>query len=419
MLNHFCTQPIRSFLLVLCLSGTAIPAYSQWTLLNSGTTEALRSPWFIDENTGVIVGEAVVEVEGIILKTTDGGTTWEIKSSGTPNALRGVQLFGDSTGYAVGFLGTILKTTDAGETWTTVSSGTEQNLRSIHFPSHDTGYIAGGAGTILKTTDAGATWTPQNTNVTQDLINVRFATNDIGFAVSSTGTFTDGIVIRTEDGGDTWTSVYTNSMGLLGVAVPNDSTIYAGGGDNVSGASYIVRSIDGGDTWEEVYNGIANSTLRGAWFVSPDKGWFVGDLGEMPFTNDGGDTWEDDGTQFNGLLGIHFPTAMVGYAVGSAGTILKYIEPGVFIINPTELTDLIEIYPNPVQNQLMINSAIPASEVSIRVYDLQGKMIDIIATLENTHAQINITALPDGFYTLQITNNKTGRSEVRKFVKQE
>nr|MBA2423399.1 T9SS type A sorting domain-containing protein [Chitinophagales bacterium] len=40
-------------------------------------------------------------------------------------------------------------------------------------------------------------------------------------------------------------------------------------------------------------------------------------------------------------------------------------------------------------------------------------------TLENTHAQINITALPDGFYTLQITNNKTGRSEVRKFVKQE
>ncbi len=78
-----------------------------------------------------------------------------------------------------------------------------------------------------------------------------------------------------------------------------------------------------------------------------------------------------------------------------------------------------EIYPNPVQNQLTIKMAIPASEVTIRVYDLQGKMIDLPATIQNMQAQINTNALPDGFYTLQITNNITGNSEVRKFVKQE
>ncbi len=78
-----------------------------------------------------------------------------------------------------------------------------------------------------------------------------------------------------------------------------------------------------------------------------------------------------------------------------------------------------EVYPNPVQNQLTIKLAIPASDVTIRVYDLQGKMIKLPATIQNTQAQINTNALPDGFYTLQITNNKTGASEVRKFVKQE
>ena len=77
-----------------------------------------------------------------------------------------------------------------------------------------------------------------------------------------------------------------------------------------------------------------------------------------------------------------------------------------------------EIFPNPVQNQLTIKLATPASEVTIRIYDLQGKMISLPATIQNTQAQINTNALPDGFYTLQITNNKTGNSEVRKFVKQ-
>ncbi len=78
-----------------------------------------------------------------------------------------------------------------------------------------------------------------------------------------------------------------------------------------------------------------------------------------------------------------------------------------------------ELYPNPVLNELTITMATPASDVTIRVYDLQGKMISLPATIQNMQAQINTTALPAGFYTLQITNNKTGMSEVRKFVKQE
>ncbi|MEO6167337.1 MAG: YCF48-related protein [Chitinophagales bacterium] len=317
---------IRKLLLVVFAAVYCLPAFSQWSVLNSGVTNTLRSPFFTNSTTGYVVGEAIAPAEAIILKTTDGGNNWVSKPSGTLNALRGVHFIDDNTGIAVGFTGTILRTTNAGETWSLISSGTTEALRSVHFPSSTVGYIAGGLGTMLKTINGGTTWTAQTTNVAQDLINVRFVNNDIGYAVSSTGTFTNGIVIKTVNGGTTWTPVYTNANGLLGLAVINENIAYAGGGNNqgVGGSSYIVKTTDGGVTWNQVYTGLANGALRGAWFTSANKGWFVGDFGEMPATTNGGATWVNDSIQLNGLLGIHFPNGTVGYAVGAVGTILKY-----------------------------------------------------------------------------------------------
>lgn len=319
----------KSCLLLLLIIVLTIPVFAQWTTLNSGITNTLRAPYFTSENVGVVVGEAISPDQAPILKTTDGGLTWVPKVSGTINNLRAVQFTDANTGFAVGFSGTILKTTNAGETWSTIASGTTQALRSVSFPSANIGYIAGGAGTMLKTTNGGTTWTPQTTNITADLINVRFISNDIGYAVSSTSTFTSGIVIKTTNGGTTWTPVYTNDQGLLGLAVIDANTVYAGGGNNqnVGGSSYIVKTTDGGATWSVVYSGLANAALRGAAFVSSEKGWFVGDFGETPFTNNGGSSWSNDSSQINGLTGVQFPTATVGYAVGSLGTILKYTVP--------------------------------------------------------------------------------------------
>ena len=82
-------------------------------------------------------------------------------------------------------------------------------------------------------------------------------------------------------------------------------------------------------------------------------------------------------------------------------------------------TNSISLYPNPVQNQLTLNLSIPASQATIRVYDIQGRMITLPPTFTNKQAQLNTEKLPDGFYTLQIINNKTGESELGKFVKGE
>ncbi|MBK6485147.1 MAG: T9SS type A sorting domain-containing protein [Chitinophagaceae bacterium] len=83
----------------------------------------------------------------------------------------------------------------------------------------------------------------------------------------------------------------------------------------------------------------------------------------------------------------------------------------------------ISVYPNPVQNELIINLTIPVHKVRMQVCDLQGRTISIpnnfpnSSTAQNNTVKINTAELSNGFYTLRITDEKTGESKVTKFVK--
>jgi photosystem II stability/assembly factor-like uncharacterized protein len=65
----------------------------------------------LDSDTVTAVG-----ADGTIVRTTDGGATWERQTSGTKNFLAGVSFVDANTGTAVGVAGTILRT-DGGATW--------------------------------------------------------------------------------------------------------------------------------------------------------------------------------------------------------------------------------------------------------------------------------------------------------------
>src|SRR5690348_15133146 len=89
----------------------AAPGWSwQLQLLPESSLYAVSAP---DSNTIVTVGNA-----GRILRSTDGGATWNSLNAGTTVSLISVSFTDANSGTTVGPGGTILRTTDGGETWT-------------------------------------------------------------------------------------------------------------------------------------------------------------------------------------------------------------------------------------------------------------------------------------------------------------
>jgi photosystem II stability/assembly factor-like uncharacterized protein len=137
---------------------------STWTSLSIGADGfELRSVYFINADTGYAVGgnesgSPTYYERYVIIKTTNGGTTWTVNASEWSDStflLNSVFFTNANTGYAVGYNGTIMKTTDEGTTWNIIASGTDVPLTSVCFPDANVGYAVGGNGTILKTTNGG------------------------------------------------------------------------------------------------------------------------------------------------------------------------------------------------------------------------------------------------------------------------
>jgi hypothetical protein len=68
------------------------------------------------------------------------------------------QFCGPDTGFVVGALGMVLRSVDGGATWQTQASGIASDLYSVYFADALHGYACGDDGIVIKTTDGGASW---------------------------------------------------------------------------------------------------------------------------------------------------------------------------------------------------------------------------------------------------------------------
>jgi len=133
---------MRTCVLISTVCLLAASALAGWIPLNSGTTTDLEDVCFpVDAVTGYAVGGG-----GLILKTTDGGATWDSLPGSHPGWQMAVHFPVDAvTGFAVASGGRIIKTTDGGATWEKESAGVALDLRSVCFPvDAETGYVCGG-----------------------------------------------------------------------------------------------------------------------------------------------------------------------------------------------------------------------------------------------------------------------------------
>jgi photosystem II stability/assembly factor-like uncharacterized protein len=111
---------------------------------------------FADEFHGLISG-----LGGVILKTGDGGRTWEYENVGRKQALFSIQPFSSKRAIVVGEKGFMRESNDGGATWETPGGFPTifTFMRDLTFTSdRRIGYIVGQRGLVLRSEDGGKTW---------------------------------------------------------------------------------------------------------------------------------------------------------------------------------------------------------------------------------------------------------------------
>ncbi len=290
--------------------------------------------------------------KGVVLRTLDGGTTWERKmlAGGDSLQFRDIHAMGADSAWALsignGAASRIYFTADGGRSWREQFRATDSLsfLDCITMLTPKIGVVFGdavrGQTQILRTVDGGATWAFLPQSQVPAPLDGEGAYAASGRCVVSTGDrhvfiATGGPGSRlftSEDAGAHWTVrptpfVATQSAGTSGVDFRDTRRGIGVAGDmtNLRGDSSraaVAVTNDGGATWELRTRPPLPGSLTGTAWVTGASGEtaVVAGFGGAFATRDGGRSWIVLSTNGHTGIGSFGRTAWIG---GTNGTVLR------------------------------------------------------------------------------------------------
>jgi len=293
----------------------------QWSPIRNATLAGavidVNRIYFINENKGWMLGETQEGEEGrtVLLTTEDGGKIWQ--NFEMPNVTN-FYFVDNKKGWAVGRNATMLRTADGGLKWKPIENlnrlvGLPVESASSKFGFSDVFFLKGGdigwavgnfygtgttnIGGLFMTNDGGDSWqripiaVQRKTNSTRftrgKLHSVRFTDVQNGVI---TGEMEDGderffFTLKTRNGGETWEQARVPSSGTHSTQFVDSargwtaaSALREGGADAKVYDTILLRTDNGGKSW--VTDFVAKGKqIRSVFFISPTRGWAVGDRG--------------------------------------------------------------------------------------------------------------------------------------------
>ncbi len=162
---------------------------------------------------------------GTILKSVDGGTTWEVKFDTEWYGPKEIFFLDGYHGWVTTDWEQVFRTIDGGETWLESEELPTYEIRGVHFVDENTGWICGGTVSMLifKSTDGGLTWEQQFEEYpfSGGLWDIEFIDDQKGFACSG-----DRTLLMTEDGGENWEYLASSEFEGVLIGLPSDYAIY-------------------------------------------------------------------------------------------------------------------------------------------------------------------------------------------------
>ncbi|MBX7042730.1 MAG: T9SS type A sorting domain-containing protein [Ignavibacteria bacterium] len=395
---------IYLFILINIIS---LQADAQWIAQNSGTNQNLYDIEFLNDKTGWAVGDA-----GVVIKTTDGGTTWiNIPNPSpmySPN-LWSVLPIDSSIVFVTSGKDLIMKTLNGGLNWQILNycPSCNSGMKRAFFLNQDTGWFLG-ANKVFRTYDGG--------NSLDSFYAPWFTNYDIYFKDINNGLFCgDGRVFKSNNGGESWFD--TN--------VPVGGTFYMfqdlGVSNNnvwvVGSSSPVFRSTDFCESWEIITSGqqIGGYTIH---FVNDNTGYVGRSLNNLIKTTNGGYNWYQQQTDPNSLAfisSIAFSNDTIGWYACAVGRIYNTTTGGQWITNISSIEleipnsfRLDQNFPNPFNSQTKINFTITnAGNYILEIYDTRGNRIQEIFNESLDPGRYNLIynagTLSSGIYFYKLT----------------
>jgi photosystem II stability/assembly factor-like uncharacterized protein len=369
---------MKNLLLLLIISSFSVLASrAQWNQ-NYQASSTLNSIYFIDVQHGWAAGN------GIILRTIDGGESWQTTSIGTEVELRAVQFVNTNHGWAVGtkkigemYSGVVYRTINGGLNWIEIDVPGAGWLTSCSFVDENTGWAADVGGRIFKTINGGTSWQMIATGSNNILVDVHFANHNNGWAVGN-----GGQILKSNDGGLNWDIQNfgtDNSFSSLFFASPYVGYVMGGKFDNMS---TIFKTTDGGISWNKLNTDLIGKILAG-YFFDEQVGYCVTDLSGIFKTTLRGVYWDYMNVNPPSIYGwstegdIYFSDEEHGWCVRS-GRIYSLAETNDADTQHMLSSDyplLKQNTPNPCSEETMIKFSVPTkSNVRIILHSAIGSI---------------------------------------------
>lgn len=316
--------------------------------------------------------------------------------------------------YAATKNGGVFVSADTGKTWITLNAGLSNlNIKKLYASSKDIYLIDANNGLYGYQNTA---WVELKAGLPANAAPTSLAFYGDKILL---GTLGQGVFSKTETA-SSWTAV-NNGLSNLNVTsvTTNGSKIFAG----TDGSGVFVADLDAANWTQAAPVSISHTVLMGRdGSKIQDMGFYYGYVfasyqGGLLATSDNGKTWIAGGNQFNlpsysNVFKVAFVTTRVFVSTefncpySNALSELPAVATSVKDINPA-LNASLQIFPNPSQGQFAIQlKGFKAKIEGVRIYDLQGKLLQDIVNV-NEFQNINTNGqLPAGVYVVHVRTNE-------------
>jgi len=240
-----------------------------------------------------------------------------------------IHFINDTIGYVVGgdlfFLGKLLKTSNGGKSWDSLDIKTNKILYDIAFANDTLGFICGLNSKVVS--NKNGQWKLYQLPtfpLWRTLYGIHFH-NQFGMSCGGGGNGF-GIIIRSSDYFNTFQQD-TFDIELRSIFLTNDSTAYA------AGFGTILKTTNFGESWHHL--DVEGDFFIDLFFTDAANGYAIGQQGSIVKTTDAGKTWQYV-RKANTLLqerklfnAIYFKNENEGYIAGEKGTFWQSKDAGI------------------------------------------------------------------------------------------